>query len=190
SRVDQGRTLHHQPGARRAQGGAARGDRRNLRHPDQGGVDRSSRGRGRSLRGDQQPARRGGPRADRGARHDPTGARGRALAGRAAGVLRRHAPAHSARATGDRPAQPAAGSASTLARRVNLAGIFWIFFRAGLAFGGGLGILAVLEKDVVTRRRLVTRDELLTAYALGRILPTVTMMAASAPTSPRPPSRT
>ncbi len=62
---------------------------------------------------------------------------------------------------------------------MSLAGIFWIFFRAGLAFGGGLGILAVLEKEVVTRRRLVSRDEFLTAYALGRIVPTGTMTAVA-----------
>jgi chromate transporter len=60
---------------------------------------------------------------------------------------------------------------------VSLARIFWIFFRAGLAFGGGLGILAGLEKELVTRRRLVTRDEFLTMYALGRIVPTGTMAA-------------
>jgi hypothetical protein len=33
---------------------------------------------------------------------------------------------------------------------------------AGLAFGGGLGILAVLEEELVTRCRLVSREEFLT----------------------------
>lgn len=55
--------------------------------------------------------------------------------------------------------------------------IFGIFFRAGLAFGGGLGILAVLEEELVTRRRLVTREEFLTQYALGRLVPAGTMTA-------------
>ncbi len=58
---------------------------------------------------------------------------------------------------------------------MSVARIFWIFFRAGLAFGGGLGILAGLERELVTRRRLVTRDEFLTMYALGRIVPTGSM---------------
>jgi chromate transport protein ChrA len=40
--------------------------------------------------------------------------------------------------------------------------LFLIFLKAGLAFGGGLGILAVLEEELVTRRRLVSREEFLT----------------------------
>ncbi len=62
---------------------------------------------------------------------------------------------------------------------MSLGRIFWIFFRAGLAFGGGLGILAVLERQVVTRRHIVTREEFLTTYALGRIVPTGTMTAVA-----------
>ena len=70
-------------------------------------------------------------------------------------------------ATGpDRPPQP-------ISRRA----LFGIFFKAGLAFGGGLGILAVLEQELVTRRRAVGREEFLRLYGLGRIVPSGTMTA-------------
>ena len=66
----------------------------------------------------------------------------------------------------DRPAQP-------ISRRA----LFGIFLKAGLAFGGGLGILAVLEQELVTRRRAVDREEFLRLYGLGRIVPSGTMTA-------------
>lgn len=52
-----------------------------------------------------------------------------------------------------------------------------IFLKAGLAFGGGLGILAVLEDELVSRRQVVSRDEFLTIYGIGRIVPSGTMTA-------------
>lgn len=55
--------------------------------------------------------------------------------------------------------------------------LFWIFFKAGLAFGGGLGILAVLEDELVSRRKVVSKEEFLANYALGRIVPSGTMTA-------------
>ena len=55
--------------------------------------------------------------------------------------------------------------------------IFGLFFRAGLAFGGGLGILAVLEQQLVRRRHIITREEFLATYSLGRIVPSGTMTA-------------
>jgi chromate transporter len=70
-------------------------------------------------------------------------------------------------ATGpDRPPQP-------ITRWV----LFGIFLKAGLAFGGGLGILAVLEQELVTRRRAVGREEFLRLYGLGRVVPSGTMTA-------------
>jgi chromate transporter len=70
-------------------------------------------------------------------------------------------------ATGpDQPPQP-------ISRRA----LFGIFLKAGLAFGGGLGILAVLEQELVTRRRAVDREEFLRLYGLGRIVPSGTMTA-------------
>lgn len=55
--------------------------------------------------------------------------------------------------------------------------IFAVFLRAGLAFGGGLGILSVLEHELVEKRRLITREEFLAQYGLGRIVPAGTMTA-------------
>src|ERR1700682_1604294 len=61
--------------------------------------------------------------------------------------------------------------------RVTRGELFSIFLRAGLAFGGGLGILAVLEEELVDKRRVVTREEFLAIYGMGRIVPSGTMTA-------------
>ena len=61
--------------------------------------------------------------------------------------------------------------------RVTRGELFLIFLKAGLAFGGGLGILAVLEDELVDKRRAVTKDEFLTIYGIGRIVPSGTMTA-------------
>jgi chromate transporter len=55
--------------------------------------------------------------------------------------------------------------------------LFLIFLKAGLAFGGGLGILAVLEDELVSKRRVISREEFLTIYGIGRIVPSGTMTA-------------
>ena len=71
------------------------------------------------------------------------------------------------------PADDQAGPPGPITRRA----LFGIFLKAGLAFGGGLGILAVLEQELVTRRRAVDREEFLRLYGLGRIVPSGTMTA-------------
>jgi chromate transporter len=71
-----------------------------------------------------------------------------------------------------RPADQA-GPAGPITRRA----LFGIFVRAGLAFGGGLGILAVLEQELVIKRRAIDREEFLRLYGLGRIVPSGTMTA-------------
>jgi chromate transporter len=71
-----------------------------------------------------------------------------------------------------RPADHA-GPAELITRRA----LFGIFLKAGLAFGGGLGILAVLEQELVTRRQAVDREEFLRLYGLGRVVPSGTMTA-------------
>jgi chromate transporter len=55
--------------------------------------------------------------------------------------------------------------------------LFLIFLKAGLAFGGGLGILAILEDELVSKRRVISREEFLTIYGIGRIVPSGTMTA-------------
>jgi chromate transporter len=57
--------------------------------------------------------------------------------------------------------------------------LFVIFFKAGLAFGGGPGILAALERELVGKRKVVSRAKLLTTYSLGRLVPTGTMTAVA-----------
>jgi chromate transporter len=55
--------------------------------------------------------------------------------------------------------------------------LFVIFVKAGLAFGGGLGILAVLEDELVSKRKVISKEEFLADYAIGRIVPSGTMTA-------------
>lgn len=61
--------------------------------------------------------------------------------------------------------------------RPTLREIFAVFFRAGLAFGGGVNVLAVLHEQMVEKRKWIDRDDLLASYAIGRIVPSGTMTA-------------
>jgi chromate transporter len=63
--------------------------------------------------------------------------------------------------------------------RLTPAQLFALFFKAGCAFGGGLGILALLEEELVTRRRMMTRADLITLWGIGRIVPCGTMTAVT-----------
>jgi len=62
---------------------------------------------------------------------------------------------------------------------LSLAQLFSVFFKAGLAFGGGLSVLALLEEQLVTLRRMLGRGELLTLWSIGRIMPCGTMTAVA-----------
>ncbi len=59
--------------------------------------------------------------------------------------------------------------------------LFTIFLKAGLAFGGGPGMLAVLEDELVSKRGVIRRDDFLAAYSIGRIVPSgpVTALAVA-----------
>ena len=63
--------------------------------------------------------------------------------------------------------------------RLSLAQIFLVFFRAGWGFGGGLAVLAMLEEELVTRRRIMSRSDLITLWSIGRIVPCGTMTAVA-----------
>ena len=63
--------------------------------------------------------------------------------------------------------------------RLSQAQIFALFFKAGCAFGGGLGILALLEEELVTRRRMMSRADLIALWGIGRIVPCGTMTAVT-----------
>lgn len=62
-------------------------------------------------------------------------------------------------------------------KHLSLGDLFRAFFKAGLAFGGGLGIMAVLEKDLVVKKKVVTREDFLAMYSLGRLVPAGTTTA-------------
>ncbi len=50
--------------------------------------------------------------------------------------------------------------------------LFWTFFKIGLfTFGGGLAMLPMLEKEVVTNKHWATYDELVDYYAIGQCTP-------------------
>ena len=55
--------------------------------------------------------------------------------------------------------------------RLTLAQLFVIFFKAGCGFGGGLGVLALLQEQLVTLRRILPDKELMTLWSIGRLMP-------------------
>ena len=63
--------------------------------------------------------------------------------------------------------------------RLSLAQLFGIFFKAGCGFGGGLGVLALLQEQLVTLRRILPDKELMTLWSIGRLMPSGTMTAVA-----------
>ncbi len=55
--------------------------------------------------------------------------------------------------------------------RVGLGTLFGLFFRCGLAFGGGPGIMSMLLDELVEKRRAMPRHEFILLWGLGRIVP-------------------
>lgn len=62
---------------------------------------------------------------------------------------------------------------------LSLTQLFAIFFKAGCAFGGGLGVLGLLQEQLVTLRRLLPEKELITLWSIGRLMPSGTMTAVA-----------
>ncbi len=62
---------------------------------------------------------------------------------------------------------------------LSLGQLFKVFFKAGCAFGGGLGVLGLLQEQLVTLRRILPDKELLTLWSIGRIMPSGTMTAVA-----------
>jgi len=63
--------------------------------------------------------------------------------------------------------------------RLSLAQLFTIFFKAGCGFGCGLGVLALLQEQLVTLRRILPDKELMTLWSIGRLMPSGTMTAVA-----------
>lgn len=57
--------------------------------------------------------------------------------------------------------------------------LFLVFLRAGCAFGGGLAVLGILEEELVRKRALLARADLLVLWGIGRIVPCGTMTAVT-----------
>jgi chromate transporter len=59
--------------------------------------------------------------------------------------------------------------------------LYFSFFKIGLfTIGGGLSMLPMLEREVVVRRRWVTKEEILDFYAVGQCTPGVIAVDVSA----------
>lgn len=69
--------------------------------------------------------------------------------------------------------------AETPRPRLSLGQLFVIFFKAGCGFGGGLGVLALLQEQLVTLRRILPDRELMTLWSIGRLMPSGTMTAVA-----------
>lgn len=63
--------------------------------------------------------------------------------------------------------------------KLTLGQLFGVFFKAGCAFGGGLGVLGLLQEQLVTLRRMLSDKELMTLWSIGRIMPSGTMTAVA-----------
>jgi len=61
--------------------------------------------------------------------------------------------------------------------RIGYRALFALFLRAGLSFGGGTVVMSELVRELVDRRRAVTRTQFFTLYGLARIIPSGTTTA-------------
>lgn len=60
----------------------------------------------------------------------------------------------------------------TSSRVKTLVELFFVFFKIGaVTFGGGLAMLPIIEKELVIKRKWVTKDTLLDYFAIGQATP-------------------
>lgn len=63
-------------------------------------------------------------------------------------------------------------NSETSSRAKTLVELFFIFFKIGaVTFGGGLAMLPIIEKELVIKRKWVTKDTLLDYFAIGQATP-------------------
>lgn len=60
---------------------------------------------------------------------------------------------------------------------MSLRALFALFFRAGMSFGAGTGISALLLRELVEKRQALSRGEFMAIYGLGRVVPSGTVTA-------------
>lgn len=52
--------------------------------------------------------------------------------------------------------------------------IYWSFFKIGLfTFGGGYGMLPIIENELITNKKWITKEKILDYYALSQVTPGV-----------------
>ena len=84
----------------------------------------------------------------------------------------------SARSTGEDPGSPARAS-SAVSVDLPLAKMAVLFLKLGATgFGGGMAVIALMERELVRRRQLVDPDEFLHGVALGQLLGPFALNAA------------
>jgi chromate transporter len=64
-------------------------------------------------------------------------------------------------------------------REISYKELFVIFFKAGWAFGGGIGVIFAMEQELVHKRKLMPRGEFMSMYAIGRIVPSGTVTSVA-----------
>ena len=60
---------------------------------------------------------------------------------------------------------------------VSLRALFALFLKIGLSFGAGTGMSAVLQDELVRKRRAMPRSEFMVMYGLARLVPSGSMTA-------------
>jgi chromate transporter len=63
------------------------------------------------------------------------------------------------------------------AASIGLLELFVVFLKIGLSFGAGTGMSAVLQEELVTKRKTIDRGEFMTLYGLARLVPSGSMTA-------------
>lgn len=64
-------------------------------------------------------------------------------------------------------------------KQMSYSQLFVIFLKAGLAFGGGLGVIFAMQHELVDKHRFMSKKEFMALYAVGRIVPSGTVSALS-----------
>ena len=60
---------------------------------------------------------------------------------------------------------------------ISLRVLFGLFLKIGLSFGAGTGMSAVLQRELVAKRQVMSRGEFMTLYGLARLVPSGSMTA-------------
>lgn len=55
--------------------------------------------------------------------------------------------------------------------------LFFVFLKAGWAFGGGLGVIFSIEDQLVHKEKFLSKGEFMSLFAVGRIVPSGTVSA-------------